>query len=118
MNRFQAEAVRQVLSGGGLQHPMVIFGPAGTGKTRTLVELVRLILAHSSAQVNIKKEKIREITKIKVLVAAPSNAAADLLAERISRNAENTSICRWNALRRLDKAIPEAIQTISNDNRE
>ena len=103
LNQYQNEAVRQVLTGGGLSHPMVIFGPAGTGKTRTLVELVRLILTYSTAQ---------------ILVAAPSNAAADILADRISKKAENTSICRWNALRRLDKSIPEAIQIISNDNRK
>ena len=79
---------------------MIIFGPAGTGKTRTLVELTRLILEYSSAR---------------LLLSAPSNAAADILAERISIATKDIVICRWNALRRLNKLVPKEIKDISQD---
>ena len=105
LNQFQAEAVRQVLDGGGLFHPMIVFGPAGTGKTRTLVELTRLILLYSNAQ---------------ILVSAPSNTAADILALAIRQAVREMDIviCRWNALRRLDKMVPADIQNISKDKRK
>ena len=84
-------------------HPLIIFGPAGTGKTRTLVEIVRVLLTYSTAQ---------------ILIAAPSNAAADVLAQRIHKVIDDDKvICRWNALRRLDASVSSTIQLLSNDQR-
>ena len=48
LNESQTAALRRVLEGAGLCHPMLIFGPAGTGKTRTLVELTRVLLSVST----------------------------------------------------------------------
>ena len=82
---------------------MIIFGPAGTGKTRTLVEIVRVLLTYSTAQ---------------ILIAAPSNAAADVLAQRIHKVIDDDKvICRWNALRRLDASVSSTNQLLSNDQR-
>ena len=80
---------------------MVIFGPAGTGKTRTLVELIRVLMSVSTAT---------------ILVAAPSNAAADVVTRRLADiGFEPTQICRWNALRRIDAKIDPKVAEFSND---
>jgi hypothetical protein len=49
--------------------PYVVFGPPGTGKTRTLVEAVRHILRWKPVS--------------RLLLTAPSNAAADIFIERL-----------------------------------
>lgn len=64
LNLSQNRALRHVLSAEDLA---VIHGPPGTGKTTTLVQAIRLTL---------EKEK-------QVLVCAPTNAAVDLLTEKL-----------------------------------
>ncbi|TFK28523.1 RNA helicase [Coprinopsis marcescibilis] len=49
--------------------PFVVFGPPGTGKTITIVEAIRQVL-----KVN---------PSAKILACAPSNSAADLIAQRL-----------------------------------
>jgi superfamily I DNA and/or RNA helicase len=66
LNVMQEAAVQKILSANELA---IVHGPPGTGKTTTLVEAIKLI---------IKKEKGQ------VLVTAPSNAAVDLLTEKLS----------------------------------
>jgi superfamily I DNA and/or RNA helicase len=64
LNESQIEAVRLALSARDLA---VIHGPPGTGKTTTVVELIRQAVRRSQ----------------KVLVCAPSNLAVDNLLERL-----------------------------------
>lgn len=64
LNEVQNQAMQQALAAEDL---MIIHGPPGTGKTTTLVETITQ---------TVKREK-------KVLVCAPSNAAVDLLAQRL-----------------------------------
>ena len=103
LNEFQHDAVLSVLDGAGLFHPKIIFGPAGTGKTRTMVELARILITCSTAR---------------VLIVAPSNSAADILLARLSEalgeRAEKI-ICRWNALRRNNEALSENCKKFSRD---
>lgn len=65
LNQRQADALALVERA---QDIAIIHGPPGTGKTTTLVEIIHQTVA---------REK-------RVLVTAPSNAAADLLAEKLA----------------------------------
>jgi ATP-dependent RNA/DNA helicase IGHMBP2 len=66
LNATQNAAVKLILSANELA---IVHGPPGTGKTTTLVAAIKAILQEE---------------KQKVLVVAPSNAAVDLLSEKLS----------------------------------
>ena len=73
LNQDQMNAIRRCLEPGPLFS--LIQGPPGTGKTSTLVGLLTALLAGASGQVQVGA---------RVLVCAPSNAAVDELAKRVS----------------------------------
>lgn len=66
LNSKQQEAVQQILSANQLA---IVHGPPGTGKTTTLVQAIRCIVLRENKT---------------ILVAAPSNAAVDLLSEKLA----------------------------------
>lgn len=66
LNDFQQQAVHQILS---TTHLAIVHGPPGTGKTTTLVQAIKLLIKQEGKQ---------------ILVTAPSNAAVDLLSEKLS----------------------------------
>lgn len=70
LNVSQQKALQNVLAAGDVA---IIHGPPGTGKTTTLVQAIR-------QTVKIEKQ---------VLVCAPSNAAVDLLVEKLSEQQLN-----------------------------
>jgi ATP-dependent RNA/DNA helicase IGHMBP2 len=65
LNEFQQQAVNQILSATELA---IVHGPPGTGKTTTLVQAIKLLIKQEGKQ---------------ILVTAPSNAAVDLLSEKL-----------------------------------
>ena len=69
--------------------PYVLFGPPGTGKTSTVVEAIKQVWRTNEAS--------------RILVAAPSNTAADLLASRLLVDVPNEDILRLVSVRWLDK---------------
>ncbi|KAH9166488.1 RNA helicase [Lactarius sanguifluus] len=80
--------------------PFIIFGPPGTGKTSTVVESI-MQLVHRDAS-------------SKILACTPSNAAADLLAERLaSAGLTVDQLLRLNARSRDIRSIPEEIREFS-----
>lgn len=74
LNNTQKEAIKRSLNS---QHFFLIHGPFGTGKTKTLVEII------------LQEAKLKK----KILVSADSNAAVDNIAERlIDKNLNITRI--------------------------
>lgn len=98
LNESQNEAMNKVLNS---QDISVIHGPPGTGKTTTLVQTINQL---------VKREK-------QVLVCAPSNAACDLLAEKLSKQGLET--LRLGNLSRIDPEIMDLTldEKISNHSR-
>lgn len=66
LNASQQAAVEKILAANDLA---IVHGPPGTGKTTTLIQAIKAIIQHEHKQ---------------VLVVAPSNAAVDLLSEKLS----------------------------------
>lgn len=66
LNASQQAAFQKILQANDLA---IVHGPPGTGKTTTLVQAIKAIVDHEHKQ---------------VLVVAPSNAAVDLLSEKLS----------------------------------
>jgi len=84
LNHSQNEAVNAIIHN---QDICVVHGPPGTGKTTTLVEAII---------------QLTEIEK-RILVCAPSNAAADLLTEKL--DVAGINVIRIGNLSRIDQAI-------------
>ncbi|RYY40105.1 MAG: IGHMBP2 family helicase [Chitinophagaceae bacterium] len=74
LNEKQNEAVSRILAA---EDVAIVHGPPGTGKTTTLVQAVRLLVQKTTGP---------------ILVTAPSNAAVDLLSERLA--AEGLNVVR------------------------
>lgn len=84
LNESQNAALRDVV---GSFDVTIIHGPPGTGKTTTVVEVIKQL-----AQV--------ETT---ILVSTPSNTAADLLTERLA--AEGINVLRIGNISRVDEEV-------------
>ncbi len=84
LNASQHKAVCECLSA---RDVAVIHGPPGTGKTTTVVQLVKVLCQ----------------TENTVLVCAPSNAAVDLLTERLA--AQGLFVVRIGNISRMDESI-------------
>ncbi len=84
LNDSQIRAVEEILSA---KDVAIIHGPPGTGKTTTLVQAIKALQA-------------REGT---VLVTAPSNAAVDLLTERLAK--EGLNVVRVGNISRVDEDL-------------
>lgn len=99
-NKEQLTAVQHIIAGSSGAAPYLVFGPPGTGKTVTVVEAI--------------KQVYQLYNTSKIIATAPSNAAADLLAERLKEHIQRRDILRIHASSRNVKNIPESIKGISN----
>ncbi|BDA50870.1 probable helicase MOV-10 at C-terminar half [Coccomyxa sp. Obi] len=86
LNLEQRQAVASVLTGAGGGTPFALFGPPGTGKTVTLVECALQVLKRDPAA--------------KLLLCAPQNYSADLLASALSGKVPVGDMIRLNDPRR------------------
>eukprot|EP00095_Tigriopus_kingsejongensis_P010509 maker-scaffold45_size475391-snap-gene-0.8 protein:Tk10509 transcript:maker-scaffold45_size475391-snap-gene-0.8-mRNA-1 annotation:"hypothetical protein BRAFLDRAFT_119350" len=99
-NQQQSDAVANIVFGPPIPVPYIIFGPPGTGKTSTVIEAILQVLQNDPAA--------------KVLTAAPSNSAADLIAERLIRSTPESQVLRIYAFSRRVSEVPESIRKISS----
>ncbi|KAG1686823.1 putative helicase mov-10-B.1 [Nymphon striatum] len=101
-NPEQKQAVENIVNGSSKPIPFLLFGPPGTGKTVTVVEAIKQVWFRNKRKA--------------ILVCAPSNSAADLLATKLLEHIPSTQMFRLNALSRIWKSIPNSVQKCSNYN--
>ncbi|KDO32876.1 hypothetical protein SPRG_02568 [Saprolegnia parasitica CBS 223.65] len=98
------DVLDHVMSSAKVKAPYLLFGPPGTGKTVTLVEtIVQLLRAKPDA---------------KILVCAPSNAAADNVVERLASQLTRAKLLRAMAFSRREKGTPDAVLPFTKTNGE
>ncbi|KZS97367.1 P-loop containing nucleoside triphosphate hydrolase protein [Sistotremastrum niveocremeum HHB9708] len=98
-NEHQLLAVAAIVKQPPGSVPFIVFGPPGTGKTVTIIEAIRQVLIWDP--------------EAKILACAPSNSAADLLAERLL-DLGPTVLLRLNAPSRPLDLIPTALRKFSS----
>ncbi|KIO21468.1 hypothetical protein M407DRAFT_44382, partial [Tulasnella calospora MUT 4182] len=94
-NPLQLEAVTAIVNRPAGVVPFVIWGPPGTGKTITVVEAIRQVL---------KKDP-----HARILACAPSNSAADLIAQRLT-DLGKEKLFRMNAPSRFSNRLPDQLR--------
>lgn len=90
-NAPQLQAVVSIVKRAPGSTPFVIFGPPGTGKTVTMVEAMRQVLAANP--------------QARILACAPSNSAADLIATRLIGALSTDELFRFYAPSRSKEQV-------------
>ena len=101
--------------------PFIIYGPPGTGKTKTVCHIIEAVAL--SEHYELQKES-RGGRGMYILVTAPSDAAADVIAMRLLARAnltmgkssdpwENVKIRRLNWWQRSKESLPLSLSCIS-----
>ncbi|KAJ3035188.1 hypothetical protein HDV00_004257 [Rhizophlyctis rosea] len=98
-NAEQLQAIQNVVAHTHGCLPYVIFGPPGTGKTKTLVECI----------IQVHKRAVRDGRRVAILAFAPSNSAADQIVERLKDVFPPSEMLRMNAYKRAKEDVSKLV---------
>lgn len=102
LNDEQRAAVTQIVKATLRPLPYMIYGPPGTGKSSTLTEAV-----YQLARIHKYNE---EQKRLKILVVAPSNDAADIIVEKLSVYFPPSEMIRVLAYTRTLNQVPVSVR--------
>ncbi|KAJ3047080.1 hypothetical protein HK097_000254 [Rhizophlyctis rosea] len=98
-NKEQVQAIQHIVLHSHGRLPYIIFGPPGTGKTKTLVESI----------IQVHKKALQEKRRIAILAFAPSNSAADQMVERLKDVFTSSEMLRFNAYKRAKEDVSTVV---------
>ena len=101
LNAEQVAAVRNMCGGSARRVPYLLFGPPGTGKTTTLVEAV----LQMATKLN---PSVPPYDRFRVLVATPTNTAADFICKKLAGRLNKAQMLRLVAYSRARSAVLES----------
>lgn len=104
MNEEQKLAIYNMLNSKSSPKPFICFGPPGTGKTSTLVEVV----------VQLVKEKFRP--RKTILICAQSNACCDDISKKLLQYLSDQKILRFYSSSMERKVLELNEEVVSNSN--
>lgn len=96
LNWEQMKAIESICTHNYGTLPFLVSGPPGTGKTKTLVEVALQLV-----------KKVDGVSH--VLFCAPSDPAADMIVQRISKHFSSTELLRLNRPSRTFAEVPGAV---------
>eukprot|EP01080_Neovahlkampfia_damariscottae_P007590 gene7590-11913_t len=102
LNEEQKKVCRDVMSNSHIGAPYSIFGPPGTGKTRNLIEIVKLAWYYNE--------------NVRILITTPSDTASDIITLRLKdfQKEKGINMFRLNSFQRgADQAPPDTLQYCS-----
>lgn len=99
LNEEQRSAVDNIVNKTQIMPPFILFGPAGTGKTSTLVAAISHIV---------------KSTNENILVCAQTNSACDEITERLMKRIKKCDILRIYAKTHPVDRINENLRSVSN----
>ncbi|KAI8619601.1 P-loop containing nucleoside triphosphate hydrolase protein [Chytriomyces sp. MP71] len=95
LNWSQQKSVQAVVDQKYGDVPFLIWGPPGTGKTKTCIECIHQIIVTDR--------------KARILACAPSHSAADTLTRRLLKFMNPSTLFRFNPSTRPFNEVPDAI---------
>lgn len=103
VNEEQRSAVENILKSTAYPFPYILFGPPGTGKTKTLIEAIAQVVQRNN-------------TAEHILVCATSNSACDEVADRLLKLIQNDQVFRMFSISQTDRMgiIPRDVLAASN----
>ena len=101
LNPEQVAAVRNICGGSARRVPYVLFGPPGTGKTTTLVEAIMQMATKLNPS-------MPPHDRFRILVATPTNTAADFICKKLSARLNRSQMLRLVAYSRAKSALLES----------
>ena len=134
INAKQRQAVYDITSRFCGTAPYIVFGPPGTGKTSVVVEaILQIVMEHKEEKTNLdiladilansgssggssggEEERTRRVRTRRVLVCAPSDAAADVIALRLAKTLPAKSMRRVNHFQRKTESLPAPLWPYSD----
>lgn len=88
--------------------PLILTGPAGTGKTKTLLCAILQILTLNTSQSRTKSNTPTQQT-MRILVCTPSHTAADVVTQRLGKHLNSSRLFRLYDADRPVNAVPPPV---------
>ena len=97
-NIEQKQAINNIINRSSYPAPFILYGPPGTGKTSTIIETILQLIKNNICNLDNK-----------ILICTPSNAAADVITDKLIKNGMGKELIRLYAKTRYSSIKKEIL---------